>query len=78
MLEEISGGAVSKTDGDFVGSEANYSCNYGYGMVGGPTLTCMSSGESNGSPPECYSELHVYKQKSIFIVIPRIDHVPSS
>ncbi len=59
VLEEIAGGVVSKIDGDFVGSEANCSCSYGYGMVGGPTLTCMSSGESNGSPPEWYSELHV-------------------
>ncbi|XP_064405955.1 sushi, von Willebrand factor type A, EGF and pentraxin domain-containing protein 1-like isoform X2 [Halichondria panicea] len=54
VLDGIADGAVSKTDGDFVGSEASYSCSYGYGLVGGSTLTCLNRGEWNGSPPTCH------------------------
>ncbi|XP_064406448.1 sushi, von Willebrand factor type A, EGF and pentraxin domain-containing protein 1-like [Halichondria panicea] len=54
VLDGIADGSVSKTDGDFVGSEARYSCNDGYGLVRESTLTCLSSGEWNGSPPNCY------------------------
>ncbi len=57
MLDGIADGAVSKTDGDFVGSEARYSCNYGYGLVGRSTLTCLNRGEWDGLPPTCHSEL---------------------
>ncbi len=62
MLEEIVDGAISKNDEDFVGSEASYSCSYGYALIERSILTCMSSGEWNGSPPECYSELLRYMQ----------------
>ncbi len=78
MLEGIADGAVSKTDGDFIGSEASCSCSYGYGMVGGSALTCMSSGEWNRSPPECYSEFSLHVHAKTNIIIHRIDHVPSS
>ncbi len=77
VLDGIADGAVSKTDGDFAGSEASYSCSYGYGMVGGSTLTCMNSGEWNRPPPECYSELRIHAINVVYTIY-RVDHVPSS
>ena len=77
VLDGIADGAVSKTDRDFAGSEASYSCSYGYGMVGGSTLTCMNSGEWNRPPPECYSELRIHAINVVYTIY-RVDHVPSS
>ena len=55
-LMDLENGAVSLTDTRFQ-SEANYSCNNGYNLVGEANRTCQASGTWSESTPICIGRI---------------------
>ena len=53
-LKAPADGSVHYTSSD-VGSQANYSCNEGYTLVGMSTRFCQNDGTWSGQPPLCQS-----------------------
>ena len=51
-LDDPENGEVSLT-GTILGSEATYSCNRGYVLVGESKRVCQSNGEWSGEAPSC-------------------------
>ena len=49
-------GQVSVSSNDF-GSDASYSCDTGYNLVGTSAVTCQADQQWSGSPPTCESML---------------------
>ena len=53
VLENPEFGSVSHAAGRGIGSEATYSCDARYTLIGDPVRTCLESQEWSGQPPTC-------------------------
>ncbi|XP_052820119.1 sushi, von Willebrand factor type A, EGF and pentraxin domain-containing protein 1-like [Mya arenaria] len=49
----IPNGNVSTPSGTAFGQNASYTCNEGYKLTGGSTITCNATGQWNGPVPKC-------------------------
>ena len=52
-LSDPDNGQVRMTNGTQLGSEAIYSCSYGYRLAGDATRICEIDEDWSGSPPDC-------------------------
>ena len=52
LIQNITNGFVNFTS-LYVGSNATFSCNFGYKLMGHGTLTCFHSGKWSGDLPQC-------------------------
>lgn len=53
ILNPLINGDVKLAGGSLFLSNATYSCDQGFNLMGVGTRTCLSNGEWSGSEPEC-------------------------
>ena len=56
MLRAPYDGSLALSDENKLNSVANYSCDYGFQIIGNILRVCQSSGIWTGRPPGCYGE----------------------